>query len=74
MRPESPVTHQLVIPLGKAPDPPAPAKPQTARRGASAAPGSIDDAVARCRAVVGKAARAKCRAGQANEVRPAGPG
>jgi hypothetical protein len=74
MRPESPVTHQLVIPLGQAPDPAPPAKPQAAHPGASAAPGGIDDAVARCRAVVGKAARAKCRAGQSRETRPTGPG
>jgi hypothetical protein len=60
VQPANPVRPQINLPLGRTPPPPAPhdAVPGT-RRPAPASPG-IDDAVARCEALKGKAERAEC--------------
>ena len=65
-RPEQPAKPQINIPLGKSAD--APAKP--AARAASRSktgPAGINDAVARCEAVVDAHERAKCRDGLARQ-------
>ena len=65
-RPEQPAKPQINIPLGKSAD--APARP--AARAASRSktgPAGINDAVARCEAVVDASERAKCRDGLARQ-------
>ena len=66
LRPEQPAKPQINIPLGKSAD--APARP--AARAASRSktgPAGINDAVARCEAVVDASERAKCRDGLARQ-------
>lgn len=66
LRPEQPAKPQINIPLGKSAD--APARP--AARAASRSktgPAGINDAVARCEAVVDASERAKCHDGLARQ-------
>ena len=59
LRPDMAVTPQLVIPLGRKPEPVQLARPGAHASAASAS--TIDDGAARCEAQAGVAARAACR-------------
>ena len=66
-RPEGTVTPQIKIPLGD--QPVAPAKPDRSRDSSSrrSPPAAIDDAVARCSALVEAAERERCLERQSRE-------
>jgi hypothetical protein len=60
LQPERPVTRQITVPLGRTA--PAPAESATLRRGQPRAGSGVDDAAARCDAVLDVKQRAACRA------------
>ena len=64
LRPENPVTPQIVIPL-RGDQPTAPTKPEkrNAKGVRPASTGGVNDAAARCEALSDAAARAACREG-----------
>jgi hypothetical protein len=74
VRPETPVIRQVVIPLSRTP--PAPLKPESRplRSGHSASAGGINDDAARCEALAGATARARCRDKSAPRPGGAAPG
>jgi hypothetical protein len=59
MRPEDMPPPQVKVPLGRKPPPPSPAEAAAAAEGA-AAPGKIDDRVARCKALKDARQRDAC--------------
>jgi hypothetical protein len=70
MRPEDMPPPQVTVPLGRKPPPPSPAETEAAAQGA-AAPGKIDDRIARCKGLADARQRDACtRAAAASE--PAG--
>jgi len=70
LRPDEKVTPQLVIPLRKNAPGAKPERVDVRRDAAASAPGSIDDAAARCEAQSSKAARARCHARTAPKPSP----
>lgn len=64
LRPEQPAKPQIIIPLGKSAN--APAKP-AARAASRTGPAGINDAVARCEALIDASERRKCRDGLARQ-------
>jgi hypothetical protein len=62
LQPERPVTRQITVPLGRTAPAPPPAESATARRGQPRAGSGVDDAAARCDAVLDVKQRAACRA------------
>lgn len=64
-RPEQPARPQINIPLGNTPPAAASRPAQQAQPGSKA---GINDAVARCEAMVDEAQRARCRAGLAKQA------
>ena len=62
LRPERPVTPQIVIPLGKTAPAPLKTPARAPRTGNPAPVGGVDDAAARCQAEEDASLRAECRA------------
>lgn len=67
LRPEQPAKPQIIIPLGKSADAPANPAARAARAASRTGPAGINDAVARCEAMIDATERRKCRDGLARQ-------
>lgn len=67
-RPEQAAKPQITIPLGNTPPAAAPAASSSGLRAQPGTKAGINDAVARCEAMVDEAQRARCRAGLAKQA------
>ena len=71
LRPDRPVVPQISVPLGRAPPAPGSSPSGPRRSGATAPPGHIGDAAARCESLAGDLERAACRKRLAQTKPPA---
>lgn len=68
LRPDRPVTPQVLIPFGKKAPPPTKGEERVVERGNTTSSGGVDEAAARCESQMDNRVRATCRAKLAGEA------